>query len=87
MDFMENKKKNIFCYGCNGIHFDDEKELRGRGEVEDAPDSDTYLLFTSNDGTVEGYVSHSSLEASFYVTKTDYSVVGLEGAYTFTFQY
>lgn len=69
------------------IHIDDEKELRGRGEVEDAPDSDTYLLFTSDDGTVEGYVSHSSLEASFYVTKTDNAVVGPEGAYTFTFQY
>lgn len=69
------------------IHIDDTKELRGYGEVENAPDSDTYLLFTSNDGTVEGFVSHSNLEASFYVTKTDYSVVGPEGAYSFSFKY
>ncbi len=69
------------------IHFDDSKELHGWGEVEDAPDSDTYLLFTSDDGTVEGYISHSTLDASFYVTKTDNAVVGPEGAWTFDFQY
>ena len=69
------------------IHIDDTKELRGWGEVEDAPDSDTYLLFTSDDGTVKGYVSHSVLEASFYVTETDNSVVGPEGAYSFSFKY
>ncbi|MBQ2100005.1 MAG: hypothetical protein II477_02900 [Lachnospiraceae bacterium] len=69
------------------IHIDDTKELRGWAEVEDAPDSDTYLLFTSDDGTVKGYVSHSSLEASFYVTETDNSVIGPEGAYTFSFKY
>lgn len=69
------------------IHIDDTKELRGFGEVEDAPDSDTYLLFTSDDGTVKGFVSHSNLEASLYVTETDNSVVGPEGAYTFSFKY
>ena len=69
------------------IHFDDTKELHGWGTTEDAPDSDTYLLFTSDDGTVEGYVSHSTLDASFYVTKTDNAVVGPEGAWTFDFQY
>jgi hypothetical protein len=69
------------------IHIDDTKELRGWGEVEDAPDSDTYLLFTSDDGTVTGYVSHSTLEAGFYVITTDYSVVGPEGGYNFSFKY
>ncbi len=69
------------------IHIDDTKELRGFGEVEDAPDNDTYLLFTSDDGTVKGFVSHSNLEASLYVTETDNSVVGPEGAYTFSFKY
>ena len=69
------------------IHFDDSKELRGWGTVEDAPDAETYLLFTSEDDTVKGYVSHSALEASFYVTETDNSVVGPEGAWTFTFKY
>jgi len=69
------------------IHIDDTKELRGFGEVEDAPDSDTYLFFTSDDGTVKGFVSHSNLEASLYVTETDNSVVGPEGAYTFSFKY
>ena len=78
---MENGSYNIV------IHIDDTKELRGYGEVEDAPDNDTYLLFTSDDGTVKGFVSHSSLEASFYVTETDYSVVGPEGAYSFSFKY
>ncbi len=66
------------------IHIDDTKELRGWGVVEeDAPDTDTYLLFTSDDGTVKGNVGHSALEAALYVTETDYSVVGPEGAYTF----
>ena len=69
------------------IHIDDTKELRGWGEVEDAPDSDTYLLFTSDDNTVTGYVSHSTLEAGFYVITTDYSVVGPEGGYNFSFKY
>ena len=69
------------------IHIDDEKELRGWGMVEDAPDSDTYLLFTSDDDSVKAYVSHSSLEASLYVKETDYSVIGPEGAYTFSNKY
>ncbi len=78
---MENGSYNIL------IHFDDTKEVRGWGEVEDAPDSDTYLLFTSDDETLKGYVAHDNLEASFYVTETDYSVVGPEGAWTFSFKY
>lgn len=70
------------------IHFDDSKELHGWGTVEEGePDSDTYLLFTSDDGTVEGIISHTSFDSSFYVTKTDNSVVGPEGAWTFNFQY
>lgn len=78
---MENGTYNIV------IHIDDTKELRGWGVVEDAADSDTYLLFTSDDNTVTGYVSHSNLEAGFYVITTDYSVVGPEGGYGFSFKY
>ncbi len=78
---MESGSYNIL------IHIDDTKELRGWGEVEDAPDSDTYLLFTSDDETVKGFVEHSSLEAALYVTETDYSVVGPEGAYSFPLKY
>ena len=78
---MESGSYNIL------IHIDDTKELRGWGTVEDAPDSDTYLVFTSDDGSVKGNVAHSTLEASFYPTETDGSVIGPEGAYTFSFKY
>ena len=78
---MESGTYNIL------IHIDDTKILQGWGVAEDAPDSDTYLLFTSDDGTVTAYVAHSTLEASLYVKETDYSVVGPEGAYTFPLKY
>ncbi|MBR4760497.1 MAG: hypothetical protein IK078_10185 [Lachnospiraceae bacterium] len=78
---MESGSYNIL------IHVDDTKELRGWGVVEDAPDSDTYLLFTSDDDTVKGIVGHSSFEASFYETEADYPVAGPEGAYTFPLKY
>ena len=48
---------------------------------------DQTLLFTSDDDSVKAYVSHSSLEASLYVKETDYSVIGPEGAYTFSNKY
>lgn len=44
-------------------------------------------MFTSDDETVKGMIDFFALEASFYVTETDGSVVGPEGAYTFTFKY
>ena len=78
---MENDTYDIL------VHIDDEKILSGWGEVEDAPDNDTYLLFTTDDGSVKGYISHSTLEASLYVTETDYSVIGPEGSYSFSHKY
>ena len=78
---MESDSYNVL------IHFDNDKVLSGWGYTDDGPDSDTYILFTSDDGTVEGHITHSMLEAALYVTKTDNAVVGLEGAPTFYNKY
>lgn len=69
------------------IHIDDSKELRGTGEDYESPESTEVIMFTSDDETVKGMIDFFALEASFYVTETDGSVVGPEGAYTFTFKY
>ena len=69
------------------IHIDDSKELRGTGVDYEYPESTEVIMFTSDDETVKGMIDFFALEASFYVTETDGSVVGPEGAYTFTFKY
>ncbi|MBP3814395.1 MAG: hypothetical protein ILA12_07045 [Butyrivibrio sp.] len=69
------------------IHIDDSKELRGTGEDYESPESTEVIMFTSDDETVKGMIDFFALEASFNVTETDGSVVGPEGAYTFTFKY
>lgn len=69
------------------IHIDDSKELRGTGVDYESPESTEVIMFTSDDETVKGMIDFFALEASFYVTETDGSVVGPEGAYTFTFKY
>lgn len=69
------------------IHIDDSKELRGTGVDYESPESTEVIMFTSDDETVKGMIDFFALEASFYVTETDGSVVGPERAYTFTFKY
>ena len=70
------------------IHFDDTTEIHGWGVAEEGePDSDTYLLFTSDDGGIVAYLSHSILEASLYVKESDNPAVSIAGVYTFDFQY
>ncbi len=70
------------------IHFDDATEIHGTGVVEEGePDSDTYLLFTSDDGGITAFVSHSTLDASLYVKESNNPAVSIVGAYTFDFQY
>ena len=78
---MENGTYNIL------IHIDDSKVISGTGEVEDAADSDTYLLFTSEDGKVKGTVSHDVLGSDFNVTESDGSVVKTGDSYSFSFRY
>lgn len=78
---MENGTYNIL------IHIDDNKVISGTGEVEDAADSDTYLLFTSEDGKVKGTVSHDVLGSDFNVTESDGSVVKTGDSYSFSFRY
>jgi hypothetical protein len=77
---MESDSFNIV------VHIDDTKELRGWGSIADQP-GDEYILFTSDDGTVSGTISYFALDATFYVSETDGSVVGPEEAYSFTFKY
>ncbi len=70
------------------IHFDDATEVHGTGVVEEGePDSDTYLLFTSDDGGITAYVSHSTLEAGLYVIESNNPAVSIVGGYSFNFQY
>lgn len=78
---MESGSYNIL------IHIDDSKVISGTGEVEDAADSDTYLLFTSEDGKVKGTVSHDVLGSDFNVTESDGSVVKTGDSYSFSFRY
>ncbi len=68
------------------VHIDDSKELRGYGTIEDGSDSDD-ILFTSEDGTVKGSISHFSLDATLSVTESDGSVVNAGESYSFTFKY
>ncbi len=77
---MESDSFNIL------IHIDDTKELRGYGYIADQP-GDEYILFTSEDDTVKGTISYFALDATFYVSETDGSVVGPEESYSFTFKY
>ncbi|MBP3782525.1 MAG: hypothetical protein J6I68_04685 [Butyrivibrio sp.] len=69
------------------IHIDDSKELRGTGVDYESPESTEVIMFTSDDETVKGMIDFFAIEASFYVTETDGSVVDPEGSYTFTFKY
>lgn len=70
------------------VHIDDSTEIHGTGVVEeDKPDNDTYLLFTSDDGGITAYVSHSTLEAGLYVIESDNPAVSIVGGYSFNFQY
>lgn len=78
---MESGSYNIL------IHINDSKVISGTGEVEDAADSDTYLLFTSEDGKVKGTVSHDVLGSDFNVTESDGSVVKTGDSYSFSFRY
>ena len=68
------------------IHLDGDKDLRGWGSQEDAPES-SFITFTSDDGTVEGRIDCFALGASFYATVSDGAIVNTDETYEFTFKY
>ena len=69
------------------IHIDDAKQLHGWATTYEYPGEQEVLLFTSDDDTVKGTIDYFVLEATFYVSETDGSVVGPEESYSFTFKY
>lgn len=68
------------------IHLDGDKDLRGWGSQEDAPES-SFITFTSDDGTVEGRIDCFALGASFYASVSDGAIVNTDETYEFTFKY
>ncbi|WP_022765203.1 hypothetical protein [Butyrivibrio sp. XPD2006] len=68
------------------IHLDGDKDLRGWGSQEDAPES-SFITFTSDDGTVEGRIDCFALGASFYASVSDGAIVTTDETYEFTFKY
>ena len=77
---MENGSYDIL------IHISDDKELRGWGSLEDAPESE-FITFTSDDGAVEGRIDCFTLGASFYASVSDGAVVNTDETFEFTFKY
>lgn len=77
---MENGSYDIL------VHISDDKELRGWGLQEDAPES-SFITFTSDDGAVEGRIDYFALGASFYASVSDGAVVNTDETYEFSFKY
>ena len=69
------------------IRIDASKQLNGYATPYEYPGDKKVLLFTSNDDTVKGTIDGFDLDATFYVSETDGSVVESEMAYSFSSKY
>ena len=69
------------------IRLDASKQLNGYATPYEYPGDKKVLLFTSNDDTVKGTIDGFDLDATFYVSETDGSVVEPEMAYSFSSKY
>ena len=69
------------------VHIDASRQLNGYATPYEYPGGNRVLLFTSNDDTVKGTIDGFDLDATFYVSETDGSVVEPEMAYSFSSKY
>lgn len=69
------------------VHIDASRQLNGYATPYEYPGDKKVLLFTSNDDTVKGTIDGFDLDATFYVSETDGSVVEPEMAYSFSSKY
>lgn len=69
------------------VHIDASRQLNGYATPYEYPGGNRVLLFTSNDDIVKGTIDGFDLDATFYVSETDGSVVEPEMAYSFSSKY
>ena len=69
------------------IRLEASKQLNGYATPYEYPGDKKVLLFTSKDDTVKGTIDGFDLDATFYVSETDGSVVEPEMAYSFSSKY
>ena len=69
------------------VHLDASRQLNGYATSYEYPGDKKVLMFTSNDDTVKGTIDCFELDATFYVSETDGSVVEPEMAYSFSSKY